>query len=197
MKMICVRIRQFALGEPEQWLVIGQGLWKKAIREARQVAACALEKSPEEKIRGVVEDWALACEDDQALAYVASGGMKHWRMQDLKRFYRTVEIWLKDSRLRIRHLAVLALHGRLEDENFDELPTVLSALRGISARLRGSSQRSLTTLVRQLAQVSSPEIAKFLIDELEADVQGARRLAQNALAAFPERLQDEIRRSLG
>ena len=197
MKTICARIRQFESGEPEHWLIIAQGLWKKAIRESRQVAACALEKSPDEEIATVVEDWAMICEDDQALEYLTSTGLKHWRKQDLKRFYHIMQIWLGDNRLRIRHLAVLAIMGRSEDEDFQELPQVLNLLAGLTAQLRGSSQRSLTILVRQLASLSPPEVAKYLIDELQEDVPGAQRLTQNVLATFPERFQHEIRRSLG
>jgi hypothetical protein len=197
MKTICVRIRQFESVDPEQWLIIGKGLWKKAIRESRQVAACVLEKSPDEKISGVVEDWAITCEDDQALEYVTSSGLKRWRKQDLKRFYHTMQIWLHDSRLRIRHLAVLAILGRTEDEDFQELPQVLDTLEGLTAQLRGSSQRSLTILVRQLTSLSPPEVAKYLIEELQADVPGAKRLAQTVLTDFPERLKQEIRLSLG
>jgi hypothetical protein len=197
MKMICARIRQFESGEPEHWLIIAQGLWKKAIRESRQVAACALEKSPHEEITTVVEDWAMICEDDQALGYVTSTGLKHWRKQDLKRFYHIMQIWLGDNRLRIRHLAVLAIMGRSEDEDFQELHQVLNLLAGLTAQLRGSSQRSLTILVRQLASLSPPEVAKYLIDELQEDVPGAQRLTQNVLASFPERFQHEIRHSLG
>jgi hypothetical protein len=131
------------------------------------------------------------------LEYVTSSGLKLWRNQDLKRFYTTMQIWLNDNRLRIRHLAVLAIRGRIEDDNFQELPQVLNILEGLSAQLRGSSQRSLTILVRQLASLSPPEVAKYLIDELQEDVPGAQRLAQNVLTTFPERFQQEIRRSLG
>lgn len=197
MKTICARIHQTELGLPENWLVIGNALWDKAIREARQVAACALEKSPGDEIPAVVEKWAISCEDDQALVYLTSIGLKNWRMQDVNRFYFTIRSWLKDSRLTIRHMAILALLGRAGDEDFTELPEMLRSLAGMSAALRGSSQRSMINLIRHLAQRSAPEVAKYLIDELQAGVSGADRLARSTITVFPQRLQDEIGRSLG
>lgn len=197
MKTICVRIRQVEGGTPENWLEIANDLWGRGIREARQLAACALAKSPEIAIPQVVEQWAVTCEDEQALAYITSGGLKTWRAADLERFYATVETWLGDHRVRVRHLAILALEGRTEDGDFQELHSMLKLLAGISSELRGSSQRSLTLLIRQLAEVSPPEVAKFLIDEIRSNVSGSRRLAENVLPLFPERLQREIRQALG
>lgn len=192
MKSICVRIAQSAQGQPQTWLTISRRLWEEGIREARQVAACALGKSPQEKIPELVEDWAITCEDDYALNDVTSMGLKMWRSEDLERFYDTIARWLADPRVRIRHLAILALIGRLEDEDFKEVPQMLNMLGGLSARLRGSSQRSLVSLIRNLVEISSPEVAKHLIEEIKSNVEGAERLAQNALSAFPGHLQDEI-----
>jgi hypothetical protein len=197
MRTLCQRILQFDGGDAERWLEIGRGLWSQAIREARQVAACTLAKSPEELISNEVEAWAIVCEDDEALTHLTTMGLRAWRVKNQQRFYASVEAWLLDPRVRIRHLAILALHARSGDDDFDELPMVLEYLAGLSTHVRGSSQRSLTSLIRQLAQISAPEVAKYLINELEADVQGARRLAQAVLAIFPGRLQQELRESLG
>ena len=197
MKALCLRIQQFEGGTPEIWLEIGRGLWRQAIREARQVAACLLLKVPQDVIAQEAEAWAIECEDDEALTYLASTGLKTWRIRDQDRFYASIETWLGDARVCIRHLAILALHARSEDDPFNELPRILSLLAGRAAEVRGSSQRSLTGLVRRLSKISSPEVAKFLMDEVEAEVQGARRLAQAALPAFPEKLQTEIQRVLG
>ena len=197
MKTLCLRIQQFDGGESAHWLDIGRGLWNQAIREARQVAACALTKFPEEMIPADVEAWAIVCEDDEALTYLTSIGLKLWREQDQNRFYAQAEAWLGDARVRIRHMAILALQARSGDDDFDEIPLILAKLTGLSAHVRGSSQRSLTGLIRHLARISSPEVAKFLMDEVDADVPGARRLAQTAMAAFPERLQAELSKTLG
>jgi hypothetical protein len=197
MKTLCLQIQQSERGEPAQWLVIGRGLWDKAIREARQVAACTLLKSPEDKIPTEVGDWVIRCEDDEALRDLALVGIKHWRRQDLDRFYRTTGAWLLDSRMRLRHLGILALHGRSQDQDFQELPRMLRQMEGLSSRVYGSSQRSLNALVRDLAQISPPEVAKYLIDEVQANTAGSRRLTQAVMPIFPERLQQELRQVLG
>jgi hypothetical protein len=197
MKTLCVRIKKFDQGSPENWLAISKGLWEKGIRETRQVAACTLDKLPEGEIPDLVVGWAVICEDDQALTEVAVSGLNAWRGRDHQRFYRTIVRWLEDGHIRIRQLAVLALIGRSEDEDFHEIPEMLKVLSGISTQLRGSSQRSLTALIRKLAEISPPEVAKFLIEQVESDVGGARRLAQHSVSAFPERLQAEIRQAMG
>lgn len=197
MRTLCLRIQQFEGGESAHWLEISRGLWNQAIREARQVAAYSLPKSPEAMITAEAEAWAVICEDDEALTYLSSVGLKSWREKDRARFYAQAETWLADARVQIRHLAILALQARSGDDDFDELPLLLRILSGVSAQVRGSSQRSLSGLIRHLARISSPEVTKFLIDEIEADVQGARRLAQATMAAFPERLQAELSKTLG
>jgi hypothetical protein len=145
----------------------------------------------------VVEEWALGCEDEQARAYVTMDGLRIWRNHDRRRFYHAIDTWLKDPRLRIRHLGLLALLGRASDSDFVELPDVLKLLEGVSAHVRGSSQRTLLTLIRSLAQISPPEVAKYLIDQNNRQIEGAHRLAQNSAAVFPERLRHEIRAALG
>ena len=197
MRTLCLRIQQFEGGESAHWLEIGQGLWNQAIREARQVAACTLTKSPEAMIPTEAEAWAIVCEDDEALTYLSSVGLKSWRERDQERFYVQVQDWVGDARVRIRHLAILTLQARTGDDDFDELPLILTIMTGLSAHVRGSSQRSLSGLIRHLASISSPEVTKFLINEIKADVQGARRLAQATMAAFPERLQAELSTTLG
>jgi hypothetical protein len=197
MKTLCLQIQQSERGEPTQWLVIGRGLWDKAIREARQVASCTLAKSPEDRIPAEVEDWATRCEDDEALKQLARMGMRYWRGKDLDRFYQATGAWLRDPRLRLRHLGILALHGRSRDQDFKELPRMLHQMEGLSSQVRGSSQRSLNALVRDLAQISPPEVAKYLIDEAQSKVTGASKLARAVMPVFPERLQQELRRALG
>ncbi|MCJ7823799.1 MAG: DNA alkylation repair protein [Anaerolineales bacterium] len=197
MKTLNLRIQEFEGGEAERWLEIGRGLWNQAIREPRHIAACALAKSPEALIAAEVETWAIACEDDVALSDLTSIGLKQWRKRQPARFYACVAAWLADPRVRIRHMAILALHARSGDDDFDDLPLLLGYLAGISAQVRGSSQHSLTELVRHLASISPPEVAKFLMNEVQADVQGARRLVQSASTAFPQRYQSDLRETLG
>jgi hypothetical protein len=197
MRTLCLQIQQSERGGPEQWLMIGRGLWDKAIREARQVASCTLAKSPGDSVPIEAEEWAARCEDDEALKELARMGMKPWRAQNLDRFYEVTGKWLCDSRLRLRHLGILALHGRSQDQDFKELPRILRQMEGLSSQVRGSSQRSLNALVRDLARISPPEVAKYLIDEVHAQVSGAGRLTRAAIPVFPERLQKELLRALG
>jgi hypothetical protein len=197
MKTICLRLQQAPASISEEWQAIGSGLWDHASREARQMAACVLSKCPQDQIQIMVESWVLNCEDDEAIEFLAKQGMKFWRVQDLDRFYRTVLKWLGDTRLRMRYLGILALYGRSEDEDFAEIPRLLALLNGISSQVRGSSQRALTGLIRQLADVSPPEVAKFLLDEIRSQTSGAHRLAQASLSAFPVHLQREIQVELG
>jgi hypothetical protein len=192
MKMLCMRLQLAPTRLSEEWFEIGSGLWGHATREARQLAACVLNKCPEDQVESLVESWVVACEDDEAIEYLALEGLKAWRVQDLERFYRTIVSWLGDGRLRMRFMGILAFYGRSQDEDFNELPRMLSILSGTSAEVRGSSQRALSNLIRSLAEISPPEVAKFLIDDLRSKTPGAQRLAQASLSVFPVRLQHEI-----
>ncbi len=194
MKTLYLRL----LGSDEgDWLAIGRGLWVMDIRETRQVAACALAKMSGEVVAEEAQEWALTCEDEEALDALASTGTTRWRTTEQANFYRTLEAWLGDPRIRIRHLGILALQARIRDVDFNELPQVLGLIQGLCANVRGSSQRSLNEMVRYLISISPPEVAKFVIDEVEAGVQGAKRLAQAVIPVFPDRLKKEIQKTLG
>lgn len=196
-KTLCLRIQGNEEGETGEWLAIGRGLWARDIRETRQVAACTLSRMSGEVVSEEIQEWALACEDEEALIALASTGTTQWRTIDRAHFYRMVEDWLRDSRIRMRHVGILALLARAQDVDFDELPQALVLLQGVCAKVRGSSQRSLTDFVRYLTSISPPEVAKFLMDEVERGSQGSKRLAQAVLPAFPDRLKQEIRKTLG
>ncbi len=192
MRTLCNQLQQTDQGESDLWLQIAQGLWNKGIREAREIAACALFKSPMQGVVEVAEQWAINCEDDVALEYLTTTGMKGWRTQEPQRFYQATASWLRDHRLRIRHMAILALLGLSKDEAFSEIPEVLNVLSSHKADLRGGSLRSQVSLVRQLAALSPPEVAKYLIDAQKEGGPGVSRLIQSVLSAFPTHLQNEI-----
>lgn len=192
MKTLCNQVQQTHLGDSELWLQIAGGLWVQGIREAREIAAFALSKSPVLGVVEVAEQWAINCEDDVALEYLTMTGLIGWRKQDPQGFYQAAKSWLGDHRLRIRHMAILALLGRSKDEGFDEIPEMLDVLSTQTSDLRGGSLRSQVSLLRQLAELSPPEVAKYLIDAQKSGDQGVRRLIQSVLSAFPSHLQNEI-----
>lgn len=183
-------------GNPSLSEQIAVELWAAGYRETRLLAASILSGQSRAVVAELAEAWVSDCDDRQALSTLASSGIAGWRRADVSGFLERVSIWLDQRSRQLRNFALMALRAAVEDSSFEDLPTVFRMLAGVVERVRGASRQSLFELVRAMARRSPPETARFLLDELNQDSAGARRMIKSTLEAFPERQRDLLEHAL-
>lgn len=187
-------VERFAQGTWEQNEEVVQALWQAGYRETMLMATTAMRVQTEEIVVQWVEAYALECEDRVVLEHLAKFGLEGWRRYSEGPFLDTVSRWL-GSKPHLQTLALYALQAAVGDPAFSRLPELFPLLEDWG-NLRSARRKVFEQLMTGLAQRSPKETTHFLLDAVERDVKGARKLARTLKGALPPPQQQLIARSL-
>lgn len=196
MRVLINGIVSRAAKQPATLMPVATVLWNAGFRETRLLACTILGCQRRSDVGQWIEKWISDCVDSAAIDQLARLGVTGWREAYFKSYTAKMEKWLKGSLRRLRLFALIALQSAVEDVDFNDLPTIFRILSGASKSVRGESRQALYKLVRTLAKRSPPEATRFLLDELEGEIPGSRRMIRSLLESFPARQRDLLERAL-
>ncbi|MDF1500234.1 MAG: DNA alkylation repair protein [Anaerolineales bacterium] len=194
LRALCTKIHQRGQREGDRWLDAAERLWASGLREMRQVSICLLSEAPAESTLETAGRWAAGCDDPLVLQALAAEGLRSWRESEPEKVYASAVNWLANEATRA--FGLMALQRLIEENSFDNLPSIFNALVGLPSTVRGFQQQSLLSLMEALAERSPAETTAFLLDELSPDDHRAARLVRAALDAFPAPFQAQLRQAL-
>jgi hypothetical protein len=169
-------------------------LWQSGYREARILAVAILGAQVRDEVPGWATEWAKESVDPVVLDELAHQGLDRWRRSSPSEFIAQTSEWISARRTHL--FGLKAILSAVEDQEFEDLPSIYRMLRGQSASVRGESRLVLNQLVSELAKRSPQETARFLLDERHREPELAKRVIRDVLPAFPRRQQNLLRDAL-
>jgi hypothetical protein len=170
-------------------------LWATPVMETRWLAIGLTEHQPLTSLPDWIAAWSQSAEDPQLLERLAAGPMRRLRDGDPELFWRTEAAHLsyQDSASTV---ALVALQQTIPALEADGLPRVFALLGSTPVPTAGESWRAYLEVLKAAAHRSSPETARFLVDEIEHARPGATRVARQLLADFPPSQRSAVRDAL-
>ena len=165
LKQVSGELARHTETDQENILKLADALWAGRTLEYRLLACNLLGRvapTPPERIQERLHDWAEENEEEPLLEALAGQSLGRLRVEAPKVFLKWVEGWLTGSTVPRQRLGLRALGTLLEEEQFEDLPTVFRLLRPVFANAASDLRKDLLRLTQQLAGRSPQESAHFL-----------------------------------
>jgi len=159
-----VRALRGALRHREHPKAISEALWKISLPDTKLLAAGMLEQIEGPEVATIAKRRAGQNVSIEIVRELAARGLAGWRRADPAAFLDQITSWLDEHRGRGRVLALYALRERINDPDFEDLPSILSLLEGRLSGVRGEMREAMVALITALEKIAPEETGNFLND---------------------------------
>jgi hypothetical protein len=171
-------------------------LWKEENLECRSLAITLLGTLPADQTEEVlnrVQTW-VPLSEVRIVDQLLSHGLAKIRREARPHFLSLVSAWMRSADQREQQTALRALIYPLEDEDFEDLPTLFRILTPAARNITPLIKQDLVLVFKGLARKSPNETAYFLKQNMPFD--NIPWLTRQVMKDLPEYLQTKLKKAL-
>jgi len=188
-RQLAHRLASAATLLPDSGERLADALWEADFRETRLAAVAIFEERTDDSVPAWVEAQARTCSDKTVLSALGGQGIRSWRAAHPDAFLERAWSWIDESDSRLTAVAIMALAEAISQPEFPLGPKLFQGLEDRFDRLAALPRRTLTDLLRKLADRSPAETAQMLKYHLTHG-QSQRAMGdavRSSLPSFPAR----------
>jgi hypothetical protein len=192
-----VDLERMVADDPQTALALADELWQDAYYEVKRVAITVLGLYPLEDPQPVLDrldQWITSQLDLSLLPKIFSSGTRQLQTQYPEVWEEYLETFLQSEDPQRASVGFLGLAEGLNNPQFNNLPALFRLVGPHVREPQAQTLKSLTTLVRALANVSPTETGYFIKQVLSVALSPElKRLVKDSLSAFPPEVQEELK----
>ncbi len=185
---------------PAAGLALADILWQNEYFEARLLAAFILGQiplKPGEEVTRRIKDWSVPSLDKKLQEAIFSQATLRLRREDTTTWMEIINEWLSANPAASKVMGLRALVLLLDDQEFEDLPTVFTLLHPLMLSAPSRLQAELLEVLQSLTRRFPVETVYFLRQALSSTSSPiAARLVRQVLPSLSPELQASLRKSL-